>query len=387
MTGRNAPNGVSLAKDHTVATLPRTDLEGALAFIRCCDGFAELQSFRIGLLPEVRRLVRCDSAGYNELAPDSGAARLLADPAEIDTVADREALGRWMDQHPLVEHHSRTRDGRAVQLADFLRPHELHELDLYDEFFRPLEVEHQIVITVPAPGPMLVGLSLQRRRRPFSERERALLDLIRPHLVATLDRLAARAHARQAITLFEKANGGAGPAVITLGSNGTIEASELALRMLRDWFEVDGRSPRKLPEELASWLAASRPPALTEDELAAPGAPLRLSRPGRRLEIHLVGSLAPGECNALLLRERREGLDPDVLRELGLTRRECQVLSCAAIGMTTPEIAAELVVSPRTVQKHLSNIFGKLGVSTRTAAAGRAMELSRDGLEAAAAAG
>jgi DNA-binding CsgD family transcriptional regulator len=52
----------------------------------------------------------------------------------------------------------------------------------------------------------------------------------------------------------------------------------------------------------------------------------------------------------------------------GLTARELQVLRLVAAGETNKAIAAELVLSERTVDRHVSNIFTKLGVSSRTAA-------------------
>ena len=53
----------------------------------------------------------------------------------------------------------------------------------------------------------------------------------------------------------------------------------------------------------------------------------------------------------------------------GLTRREVEVLRLVAAGRSNPEIARELVLSEKTVARHLSNIFTKLDVSSRTAAA------------------
>jgi DNA-binding CsgD family transcriptional regulator/tetratricopeptide (TPR) repeat protein len=58
----------------------------------------------------------------------------------------------------------------------------------------------------------------------------------------------------------------------------------------------------------------------------------------------------------------------------GLTRRELEVLRLLATGETNRAIAAELVLSVRTVDRHVSNIFAKLGLSSRAAAASYAHE-------------
>jgi DNA-binding NarL/FixJ family response regulator len=58
----------------------------------------------------------------------------------------------------------------------------------------------------------------------------------------------------------------------------------------------------------------------------------------------------------------------------GLTEREVEVLRLVASGRSNAQIAAELVLSEKTVARHLSNIFGKLDVGSRTAAAAYAFE-------------
>jgi DNA-binding NarL/FixJ family response regulator len=58
----------------------------------------------------------------------------------------------------------------------------------------------------------------------------------------------------------------------------------------------------------------------------------------------------------------------------GLTGRELEVLRHLSVGETNKAIAARLVVSVRTVDRHVSNIYAKLGVSSRAAATAYAHE-------------
>ena len=87
-------------------------------------------------------------------------------------------------------------------------------------------------------------------------------------------------------------------------------------------------------------------------------------------------------------REGRPVLAPDAMKALmhrttdsaesskvePLTRREREVLNLVARGMTNPQIAEQLVISTSTVQFHVHNILGKLGVGTRTEAASIAIQ-------------
>jgi DNA-binding NarL/FixJ family response regulator len=57
-----------------------------------------------------------------------------------------------------------------------------------------------------------------------------------------------------------------------------------------------------------------------------------------------------------------------------LTAREVEVLRLVASGRTNRQIAAELVLSEKTVARHVSNIFVKLGLSSRAAATAYAYE-------------
>jgi DNA-binding CsgD family transcriptional regulator len=61
-------------------------------------------------------------------------------------------------------------------------------------------------------------------------------------------------------------------------------------------------------------------------------------------------------------------------RPSGLTEREVEVLDLIAAGWANKEIAAQLRLSAKTVSRHLTNIFNKIGVTSRAAATAYAFE-------------
>ena len=58
----------------------------------------------------------------------------------------------------------------------------------------------------------------------------------------------------------------------------------------------------------------------------------------------------------------------------GLTTREAEVLGLVAQGLTNEQVAEQLIISSRTVNTHLTSIYGKIGVSSRSAATRYAIE-------------
>jgi DNA-binding NarL/FixJ family response regulator len=92
----------------------------------------------------------------------------------------------------------------------------------------------------------------------------------------------------------------------------------------------------------------------------------------QRLTIDLLKSMADREKPASP--PSPAGTSTDQFSE-PLTARETEILRLLAQGQTNPQIARELVVSPGTVKNHVRHIIAKLGVSDRTQAAVRAMEL------------
>ncbi len=90
----------------------------------------------------------------------------------------------------------------------------------------------------------------------------------------------------------------------------------------------------------------------------------------RQLERHTVSIGAPRHVTSRQVPQihEREKVHSEYHLELNLTKREQEVLRLVAEGHTDREVAEILVLSPRTVNRHLSNIFVKLDVPGRAAA-------------------
>lgn len=105
------------------------------------------------------------------------------------------------------------------------------------------------------------------------------------------------------------------------------------------------------------------------------GGGWHVSHPDGRgvLEVTVFQSAA-SQATTLFALEERGAAGAEVLRSLGLSPRESEVLFWIAEGKSYPEIALILEASVRTVQKHAENLLRKLGVESRSAAMRMALE-------------
>jgi len=95
---------------------------------------------------------------------------------------------------------------------------------------------------------------------------------------------------------------------------------------------------------------------------------------GTTLECAMLSPIGPDEL-LFRLSEKRTTDDAVLLQQLGLTGREAEVLLWVSRGKANREMGQILGISPRTVNKHLEQIFVKLGVENRASAAARAVRL------------
>jgi two-component system response regulator DevR len=106
---------------------------------------------------------------------------------------------------------------------------------------------------------------------------------------------------------------------------------------------------------------------LTKD--LGPEALQRAVRGIRRGELPMPRTVAARALHALARHAPRAGSEDDPVAALGLSAREREVLALLTDGLTDREIAEALVISPRTVETHVSNVLHKLGVRNRAEAA------------------
>jgi DNA-binding NarL/FixJ family response regulator len=96
---------------------------------------------------------------------------------------------------------------------------------------------------------------------------------------------------------------------------------------------------------------------------------------GRKVEISVLSPIGPDELLFRLTELSTTADEKQLQHTLSLTSRESEVLLWISRGKANREIGEILAISPRTVNKHLEQIFMKLGVENRASAAARATRL------------
>jgi DNA-binding NarL/FixJ family response regulator len=127
-----------------------------------------------------------------------------------------------------------------------------------------------------------------------------------------------------------------------------------------------------LPPNVQEWLQnRSRSDSRSTSDLVA----LESGTSAIKLQLSYVGQVAPGEILLRLLEGEFENDNLVLKRKLQLTQRESEVLMWIARGKSNRDIAEILSLSPRTVNKHLEQIYSKLGVENRASAAALAVRM------------
>jgi DNA-binding NarL/FixJ family response regulator len=141
-------------------------------------------------------------------------------------------------------------------------------------------------------------------------------------------------------------------------------ATPQAQKLLSDTLAPDRDDDVVLPDPIPQWLEQAR------KGKAGSKAAIMTALPGNeQLRLQYMGKLGANEFLLRLAKDSSAETPVEFSSELGLTTREGEVLSWLSKGKTNRDIAQILGLSPRTVDKHLEQIYSKLGVENRTAAA------------------
>jgi DNA-binding CsgD family transcriptional regulator len=327
-----------------VQTLSARDAKQVLRFVAEAAQIGGDDAFTVDVVAELRKLVPADGVAYCEQDRVRQRLRhLVGVPDDDDGAAAEVSYWEIAAEHPVCRRHS-AGDSRALKLSDFMTLAQLRRSRLYALWFRPVGIVHELNMPIPSPLWHTKTFLFDRGSgRDFTERDRCVLEALQPHLANLWLAAQARRRLSAAMEAVEEGAEQDVRGVVLLGRAGEVElVSAPARRLIGAYFGWPKEG--ELPPAVANWLGS-------------PAAALVLQRGRNRLTIERAGD------RALVLTET-----PD---ELGLTAREQQILAWVARGKTNPEIAEILWVAPSTVRKHLENVYAKLGVRTRTAAAAR----------------
>jgi len=275
-------------------------------------------------------------------------ARVEGGPAPVWTQAMR-AYEPYRAGCPL-EAVKATMTGGVRVITDELDARALRSSPVFRDCFAPIDCERQLVANIGQvrpgrPGSTIFLIARSRRQRAFDGTDVALVRSFVPALAAAItrnDRLAA---------IHAVANESRAAQIVFDEAGRVLWQSRTAVEML-------GRS---VPEALT--LAARRLSG------AAAPAPLEVKLRGEQSALLRRATASTGAPVIVAVLDTGQALSlAEAARRYRLTRAETAVLDALARGHTNAEIADHLGITRGTARIHLSRIYAKLGVTSRTQA-------------------
>jgi hypothetical protein len=148
----------------------------------------DLEAFPLQVVAGLRLVVAAPFGSYNEIDHRAAQISYVVEPAEARVPHLELIVRQYLHEQPMVAHYRRTGDGSPRKLSDFLTRKEFHRLTIYNENYRRTGVEYQIAFMLHSlqwPSPCTIAIALDRSRgdSDFTEHDRGILSLLRPHLL------------------------------------------------------------------------------------------------------------------------------------------------------------------------------------------------------------
>lgn len=185
----------------------RTDLEAVLSFLNDVGDVALYDPYSVEFLTRIQQLVPATWVTYQESVIRSKRFLVMLgigpDAGDDDPEAYRRA-----GPCPTQAYRERTGDLRAMRTSDLVESLDYHEMPVYREYFQPAGVEHIIDLGLPTQVGRTRSLVFFREASAgnFTERDREVLDALRPHLI----HIEEHARARQRLAETGRENGSRG---------------------------------------------------------------------------------------------------------------------------------------------------------------------------------
>jgi DNA-binding CsgD family transcriptional regulator len=168
-----------------VAKLTQTDLRGVLELLYDLGSLPSADPFPLPMLNRLGTLVGAHTTGYGEFSFTEGGRtyvteHLLKNRTEPAWLA--ETVKQWWLQDPIVcRVHARAVEPMAV--SDRVSMRTFHRLEYFQQVHRPFGTADCIRLFLPAPKTMSRFFWFDQEHWGLKQRERELLELLRPHLV------------------------------------------------------------------------------------------------------------------------------------------------------------------------------------------------------------
>ncbi len=165
-------------------TLTNRELRTAIDVLhRIGEGCRGTGDFARAGVASLSRLVACEFITLSVCDLDTRHRTVVSNPRAVIGCREIEVFDHYFEEHPLVRAHGRNPKAVTYRIGDLVEDREFQRTPLYNEYYRPIRIDHVMAVPVHVDQRFLVSFVLNSSgRRGFSERDRAILDLIRPQM-------------------------------------------------------------------------------------------------------------------------------------------------------------------------------------------------------------